>query len=211
MLNRNLDLDITDFVAVGFKGVMDAVDAVGGIYIDIDEGELKHINNYQLSMYENLKAEYIPVKETGYQKVNGLQAMAYCRIRQIGNDFQRTERQKEVLLAVVEEAKQLDIKKLTKIVDNVFGNIYTSVDLEDILVLLGDLNAYEITDEGGFPAPEYRSNVLIGGNVGSSIVCTDLEAAVSDVHLKLFDDDQYEASEMVREVQQTIVENLKYN
>ena len=97
MLNTNLDMDITDFVTVGFKGLKDVVDALGGVEIEITQGEISHLNNYQYSMAEDMKIDYTPVKEPGLQTLNGLQAVAYCRIRQIGNDFQRTERQRTVL------------------------------------------------------------------------------------------------------------------
>ena len=207
MLNMNLDLAITDFVAVGFKGVMDAVNAVGGVYIYIDEGELQHINNYQISIAENLKIDYKPVTKAGYQKVDGLQATAYCRIRYVGNyDFQRTERQREVLQAMLEEAKGMEVDKLTKLASDVFGDVYTSVDLEEIITLLSDIASYTIVDEGGFPSEEYRANASLAG-VGSSVVCTDLEAAVADMHSKLYQKENYQVSEALKSISSVIHKN----
>lgn len=52
MLNTNMDLDITDYVTVGFGGLIDAVDALGGIEIEVTEAEISHLNNYQLCMAE---------------------------------------------------------------------------------------------------------------------------------------------------------------
>lgn len=207
MLNMNLDLAITDFVAVGFKGVKDAVDAVGGIYIDISAAELEHINNYQISIAENLKTSYTPITETGYQKVDGLQATAYCRIRHSDNDFKRTERQREVLTAVLEEAKRLDITTLTKIVTDVVGDFYTSVDLEEIIDLVSDLSSYTLVDEGGFPMKEYLTTGSLGKGVGDSVICTDLEAAVSELHRIFFDEENYEPSETVKGISKVIYEN----
>ena len=207
MLNMNLDLAITDFVAVGFKGVIDAVDAVGGIYIDISAAELEHINNYQISIAENLKTTYTPIKETGYQKVNGIQAMSYCRIRHSDNDFKRTERQREVLTAVLEEAKKLEITTLTKIVKNVVGDFYTSIDLDEIIELVSDISSYTLVDEGGFPMKEYLITGSLGKGVGDSVVCTDLEAAVSELHKIFFDEEDYEPSETVKKISDVIYEN----
>ena len=45
MLNANLDLDIQDFIAIGYEGLKGVVDGLGGVYLDVDEEELKHINN----------------------------------------------------------------------------------------------------------------------------------------------------------------------
>ena len=67
MLNMNLDMNITDFVTVGFAGLTDAVDALGGVMIDVDDSEISHLNNYQLCIAEDLKRSYTPVKDTGYQ------------------------------------------------------------------------------------------------------------------------------------------------
>jgi LCP family protein required for cell wall assembly len=207
MLNMNLDLAITDFVAVGFKGVKDAVDAVGGIYIDISAAELEHINNYQISIAENLKTTYTPITTTGYQKVDGLQATAYCRIRHSDNDFKRTERQREVLTAVLEEAKKLEIATLTKIVKNVVGDFYTSIDIEEIVDLVSDLSSYTLVDAGGFPMNEYLVTGSLGQGVGDSVVCTDLEAAVSELHKIFFDEEDYEPSETVKEISDVIYKN----
>ena len=209
MLNMNLDLAITDFVAVGFKGVTDAVDAVGGIYIDISAAELEHINNYQISIAENLKTTYTPITETGYQKVNGLQATAYCRIRHSDNDFKRTQRQREVLAAVLEEAKDLDITTLTKIVNDVLGDFYTSIDLDEIITLVSDLSSYTLIDEGGFPMTDYLTTGSLGKGVGDSVICTDLEAAVAELHRIFFDEEDYEPSETVKEISDTIYKNTK--
>ncbi len=69
MLNMNLDMDITDFVAVGYKGLIHVIDGLGGVYIEVDSEELKHINNYQISIAAVLKCDYVPVTETGLQQI----------------------------------------------------------------------------------------------------------------------------------------------
>ena len=114
MLNMNLDMDITNFVTVGYKGLSEVIDGLGGVYIDVDSEELKHINNYQVDVSNVLKCEYTPVTEPGYQLLNGVQATAYCRIRQTkGDDFQRAARQREVIQAIEEQAKKMDLATLT--------------------------------------------------------------------------------------------------
>ncbi len=205
MLNMNLDLDITDFVAVGFKGVTDCVNAVGGVYIDVDEAELKHINSYVETIADNINEKYTPVKTTGYQKLNGLQATAYCRIRYTaGDDFKRTERQREVLKAILDQAKKMDVASLTKIANNVFGNVATSIDLDEIIELLGDIASYTMVDEGGFPSLDYRTTASLGKGIGDSVLCTDLEEAVIDFHERFFANEEYKPSETLKEISQEI-------
>ena len=118
MLNMNLDMNITDFVTVGFAGLADTIDALGGVDIEVDESEVSHLNNYQLCIAEDLKREYTPVTQTGYQRLDGLQATGYCRIRYTaGDDFKRAERQREVLSAVADQAKKASLPKLTESAD----------------------------------------------------------------------------------------------
>ncbi|MCD7806141.1 MAG: LCP family protein [Lachnospiraceae bacterium] len=201
MLNMNLDLDITDFVAVGFKGMVDAVNALGGVWIEVDETELQHINNYQIGISENLNTSYTPVTSSGYQLLDGIQATAYCRIRYGGgDDYKRTERQREVLLAMLDQAKTMDVTTLTKLVNNVFGNVYTSIELSEIISLLSDLSSYSVVNDGGFPFEEYRTSATMGNNIGSVVICTDLEAAVTEFHHLFFGDYEYEPSDELKEI-----------
>lgn len=197
MLNMNLDLNITDFVTVGFAGLTDTIDALGGVYIDVDEEELKHINNYQYCMAEDLKRSYNEVTTTGYQLLDGLQATAYCRIRYTaGSDFKRAERQREVLQAVADVAKKANVSSLTSIANNVFDEIYTSLDLSEIVELLGGITKYSIVADEGFPREDLRTT----GNIGSSgncVVPVSLADNVKWLHEFLFNETSYEVSDDV--------------
>ena len=199
MLNMNLDMDITNFITVSYKGLIQVIDGLGGIYVDVDSEELKHINNYQIGISEILETDYIPVEKEGYQLLNGMQATAYCRIRHTkGNDFKRTARQREVLMAIEEKAKETDLVTLTGILDDCIGDIYTTIDSKDILELLGNINNYRISDEAGFP----RNDLMAGANIGAKGACiipTNLEENVVWLHQYLFDDEDYTASDTVKE------------
>lgn len=199
MLNMNLDMDITDFVTVGYRGLSEVIDGLGGIYIDVDSEELKHINNYQIGIAEVLKCDYNKVTESGYQLLDGLQATAYCRIRYTkGDDFKRASRQREVLKAIEEQAKKADAATLVKVFNNVIGDVYTSIDSDTILELIGNIANYRIVDEGGFPEESMRTVANIGAK-GSSVVPIDLESNVVWLHQFLFDDDDYSVTDSVLE------------
>ncbi len=205
MLNANFDLDITDFVAVGFEGLMEVIDELGGIYIEIDEEEIPYVNGYQLSMAVDMGIGYTEVTEAGYQLVNGLQAVAYCRIRAIGSDFARTERQREVLLAIMDVAQQTDLATLTKVINVGAQYIATSIDLEEIVEMAGQIGNYYITDEGGVPTADQR--VFADLSCGDSIVTTDLTVTASYLHEVLFGQTDYEVSENLQTISDTIAEN----
>lgn len=199
MLNMNLDMDITDFVAVGYQGLSSVIDGLGGVYIDVDEEERFHLNNYQIGVSSVLKCEYEPVNEAGYQLLNGLQATAYCRIRATrGDDFKRTARQREVIKAIEEQAKKTDLVTLTKVFNDCIGSVYTSIDSEDILELLANITKYSIVEEEGFPQADLRTVGNIGAK-GSCVIPLDLEANVVWLHKFLFDDEDYVVTENVKQ------------
>ena len=197
MLNMNLDLNITDFITVGFQGLTDAIDALGGVWIDVDEEEIKHINNYQMCIAENLKRPYTEVTSTGYQLLDGLQATAYCRIRYTkGDDYMRTFRQREVIKACMEQAKKANVTSLNKIAEAVFPEVYTSLNLEEILTVLGEVAQYKIVADDGLPFEQFRGSGTIGAN-GSCVVPVDLASNVKELHRFLFDETDYQVSEEI--------------
>ena len=204
MLNMNLDLDITDFVTVGYKGLSEVINGLGGIYIDVDSEELKHINNYQIGIAEVLKCDYNKVTETGYQLLDGLQATAYCRIRYTkGDDFKRASRQREVIMAIEEQAKKADAATLVKVFNDVIGDVYTSISSDTILELIGNIANYQIVDQSGFPEESMRTVANVGAK-GSSVIPLDLESNVVWLHQFLFDDQSYEVTDSVREYSEKI-------
>lgn len=204
MLNMNLDMDITDFVTVGYQGLADVVDGLGGVYIDVDDVERKHLNNYMIDIAEVLKCDYEPVTTTGYQLLDGIQTAAYCRIRYTaGDDFKRASRHREVLMAIEEQAKKADLTTLTKAFNEAIDDVYTSLSQETLLELIKNIANYQIVDEGGFPEESMRTVANIGAK-GSSVIPVDLESNVVWLHQFLFDDVEYTVSDSVKAYGQQI-------
>ena len=204
MLNTNLDLDIKEFVTVGFDGLAATIDALGGVWLDVDEEELLHINNYQKTMAEDMKVAWTPVENTGYQLLNGLQATAYCRIRyRSGNDFARAASQREVILAIAEQARKADLQTLVKIANDVSPYVYTSFSLDEIIALLGDISKYQIVDQAGFPKADMRGSDILGAK-GSCVFGIDLVDNVKWLHEYLFEDTDYQPSPEVVEYSNVI-------
>ena len=213
MLNMNLDMNITDFVTVGFGGLKDVIDAVGGVDIDVDEAELQHINNYQLTMADNLKLSgYTEVTHTGMQHLNGLQATAYCRIRYTtGWDYMRAARQREVLMATIEKAKTCSPATLISALDAIAPEIYTSLDItKDVPAMIADLPKYYIQEEdvsqmgNGFPQQDMRTSGQISAALGDCVVPRTLSDTVVWLHHFLFEDEDYSVSQQVQTISNKI-------
>lgn len=215
MINMNTDLYLTDYITVGFEGLIKAVDALGGVELEVTEKEIPHLNNYQISMvgtsedgvnFTAQEGSYIPVTEPGMQTLNGLQATAYCRIRYIGDDFQRAERQRNLITAMLEKSKTSSLNDLRKAAEAVIPYISTSLDVEDILTMLSVVGDYEVTVSDGFPFAGMRNGGTMSG-VGAFVVATDLEQNVKKLHELLYNDADYEPSDELKSFSRTIEEN----
>ncbi|SER76112.1 transcriptional attenuator, LytR family [Butyrivibrio fibrisolvens] len=210
MLNMNLDLNITDFITVGFEGLVDVIDALGGIDIELTDAEVKHLNDYQKIMARQQGKEYIAVTQAGYQHLNGLQATAYCRIRYTsGDDFKRTERQREVLEKVFEAASKASLSELNSIIDAVTDEIYTSLSTSEILGYVSNITSYSIVDTTGIPTSDMRTGATVGRK-GSCVIPVTLEANVIWLHEYLFGEENYSPSSKVLEYSEKIQSDSGY-
>ena len=204
MLNMNLDLDITDYVTVGFGGLIDSVDALGGIEMEVTDAEISHLNNYQLTMSEELGVDYIPVKESGRQLLNGMQATAYCRIRYTkGDDFRRAERQRDVLTAMMEKAKTASVSSLKQMVTAILPEVETSLGVNEIINVLGSVAGYNVVASDGFPFADGRTGANVGSK-GSCVIPDDLEENVIKLHELLYPETAYKPSRQVSSISDEI-------
>ncbi|MBQ8527286.1 MAG: LCP family protein [Lachnospiraceae bacterium] len=186
MLNMNLDMNITDYVTVGWAGVADTIDALGGIEIDVDSAEISHLNNYQVETSKSLgKSSFERVTNTGMQTLNGIQAVSYCRIRYTaGDDFKRAERQQEVIQAILDKAKNGNIASLNKAANTIFEEISTSLSFKEVMELLSDVASYSIGATGGFPNEQYRTTGSVGP--ASCVISTNIKEDVVQLHQFMF-------------------------
>lgn len=198
MLNKNLDLNISDYAVVGFEGIAKIVDAVGGVEIDVQQDEIEHLNNYQLTMSQETGMEDIPVTQPGLQTLNGLQATAYCRIRYTeGNDFRRTERQREVLTKVFEKIKKNPAKALAS-ANALMSYVKTSMNMGELFTLGIQAFRFNIGESTGFPNESLRTVGYIGDQ--SCVIPVTLAKNVTWLHEELFGDTGYTPSQTVQDI-----------
>ena len=209
MLNRNLDLDIQYYVSVDFAALTETVDLLGGIMIDVDESEIEHLNNYTVETSEVTGVETEKLTETGYQLLDGVQATSYCRIRYTaGDDFKRTERQREVILEIANKAKEADITEINDIINAVFPMVATNYTNGQLLEMAPQLLEYDIVDTVGFPFD--RETGTISGK-GSCVIPVNLESNVIQLHEYLFGNDGYTPSQQVQDISDQIVSDTGYD
>lgn len=203
MLNANLDLDIRDYVCVDWAAVIQAVDALGGVEIDVTSAEVKYINKYVKDMQKEIGSDGTQITGKGLQTLNGAQATAYARIRYTsGNDFKRASRQRILIGAMLDKAKQADLGTLIDICNVVFDHISTSLDLSEILSLVKHVTSYEISSTTGFPFEMTAKDL----SIGSTVVPIGLADDVSKLHEYMFGTVDYQPSMTVQAISDTIIE-----
>lgn len=204
MLNRNLDLDIEDYVVVDFQAVTEAIDLLGGVEVEIDAAEAKWMDFYINETAQVTGHEAHSITQPGVYTLDGVQATSYCRIRYTaGDDFKRAQRQREVISKMVAKAKQADLLTINKIIDSVLDDISTNFTAGEMVSLASQMMSYELADTTGFPFHLTTAN--LGGKKGSVVVPCDLVTNVTDLHKYLFNDYNYTPSNTVTSFSQAIV------
>lgn len=153
-INQNFEMDIKDYINVDFYTAAKIVDALGGVEINVKQPELSFLNNYldEIAVYEKIPAVHL--NNPGLQKLTGRQTVAYTRIRGVGNgDYERTERQRSVLIALFSKMKSSGQEMLPVLASQVMPNLETSMGTFAMMSFAGGvLNAKSKTvDQARFP------------------------------------------------------------
>lgn len=231
MINRNLDMDIKDYVMVNWAALIDIVDSVGGVDIEITQMEQRWTNRYlvdtskatgvsyeELDVYddddtklsdEELSMDSDKMNTRRMAHMDGIQATAFARVRYGDGkaDYGRTERQRKVIEQIVAKAKKFDIGRLNSILTAVTKNLSTSFDINEILNLATSITKYKFTMvDGGFP---FTRNDQIrskdGWKFADPVIPVTLESNVVKFHEKLFDSTDYTPSTTVKNISEKII------
>ncbi|MBM7583383.1 LCP family protein required for cell wall assembly [Caldicoprobacter guelmensis] len=189
-VNTNFDLDIRYYVTVDFFGLEKIIDQVGGIPIDVKKQEIPYINSCIAELNSlNKNTKPVPMlTQPGLQTLNGRQAVAYARVRKVGNaDFERTERQRRVLIELFKKAKNLSPLKLPGLISATLPYVETNLPKTEILSLgisvLGfknkDILQYRIPADGTFKS-QYID--------GMAVLVPDLEKNKALLHDFIYGD-----------------------
>ena len=207
-LNENLDLNITDFVTVNFDAVADAVDALGGIKMKITSAEVQYINDYidETSIVTGKQSEHIT--SAGTYTLDGVQAVAYSRIRYTsGGEHKRTERMRDVIIAMIEKLKTKSVTQINKIADKILPKVYTNLELTDLVSMLPALASFNVAESIGWP---YDNKGAMINEISYGVPVT-LESNVEKLHKEVFEDEDYEVPEKVKTISDKIVRKSGYS
>lgn len=206
-LNTNLDLNIKEFVTVNFDSVAEAVDQLGGITLTLTQEEVEYANDYigETARVTGKDANYID--SAGTQTVDGVQAVAYSRIRYTsGGDYKRTERMRTVIEAMLNKLKTKSIGEINALADSILPKVYTNLNTNDILSLVPSVASFNITESIGWPY-ETRG-ITLDRWYGVPVT---LESNVEKLHQEEFEDPDYTVPESIQEISDEIINRTGYS
>ncbi|MBQ8639591.1 MAG: LCP family protein [Lachnospiraceae bacterium] len=183
-LRSNYGVLINNYASVDFNSMSTIVDLVGGVDIDVSADEARVANNYikEICQLQGRDPNAYYLQGGGVIHLNGIQAVAYARIRYVGNaDYQRTERQREVLSGILNKSKSLSVTQLTNLANQMLPLITHNIDQGTVLSLVAripELMGYTIvTDRVPYDGLYYGSNEML---------VPDFQQTISRLHATIY-------------------------
>lgn len=168
-LEDNYRLDIDNYASVDFDTMAEIIDLIGGVEITVTDAESELMYSYATSI-----GETSGITGAGTYQLTGAEAVAYMRIRYVGNaDYQRTQRQRDVLQAVFAAAKEMDKAELASLAEDVVEKLDHDVaplQMLRLLALVPELTEFEMV-ENRIPYDDlyYSQNEMLVPNFEATI------------------------------------------
>lgn len=138
-INSNLGLNISEYVTVNFKGLINVINKIGGIELTISKEEKDYINEFVHESYELTGKSTQLLSSYGKVKLTGEQALTHARNRTVGNDFTREERQRDVLTAVMNKVSTMSLTQIWDMSDSILEEVKTNLDVKECMGIASDV------------------------------------------------------------------------
>ena len=209
MINRNLGLDIDEYVMINWYGVATCINQLGGVEMTIPNEQVRRwVNGYLTETNEKTGIWAPQFEAPGTYLMTGTQAVSFCRIRYGGwNDDGRTANQREVITKMVDKAKAMaktDPAALIEVAETGLTNVKTNLKLAEIVYLACQIGDYNIVGSTHFPK-EWDSGHFLGNyaskyNIADPLVAYDFAQEVKNLHSFLFNDNDYQPSDFINQI-----------
>ena len=208
-LNTNLDMNIQDFVALDLNEFREFIDALGGIWVDVQETEEKYNESIMVALSALEIDEPIVLKQ-GYQLLNGTQLAWYCvYLERYCNREDKENPLPDIFIAIHKQMQNADRETLEQAVNVFTSGVYTSLDVEMMRESMTNISNYNCNGMSGASFPQrdmrYVGNI---GALGTCVVPDDLETNVKWLHQFLFGQENYDVTSSVKEYSERIKERL---
>ncbi len=187
-INQNFGLDIAHYAQVDFSQMANLIGALGGVVIDVKEKELRELNKFIGEYCRAANTPECPVEQAGPQRLNGIQAMSYGRIRKggTGDDWGRVERQAVVLEAMFQRVQGMSLPELTELAPKMLKYVTSDLSLMQITGLAAGLLRH------GMPEIDHARIPVDGtwdyGGKHQQYIVFDLEKASARLYDYIYND-----------------------
>lgn len=207
-INKNFDLNISQYVTVNWKALAKAIDILGGIDVDVTNAEIRQINEYGVEVSKVTGYKFHELSSgAGERHLIGEQAVAFARIRNVtrdgeGHDIARATRQRKVIQAMLSAAKDASLSELNNLLSEVLPMAATNISFSEALSLASDVGSFTISDQACFPFDYIDQEV----KTTAYVYFHTLTSNVSELHKFLFGEENYSPSSTVRGISDYIDE-----
>lgn len=194
-LNTMFDLDISEYVSINFFKLAQVIDLVGGVEIEIVDNEISQLNGCTVEICMGLgkDSEDYKITKAGKQHLNGIQAVAFSRIRYTSNvlgtnnDYGRTDRQRMVMGQLFKKALAMPKSEYLKLVKPILSSCESSLTYMEVVdVAINVLSNNSGFSEARVPMTEY---IMPSPNAGvGSVVYFDINYAAKMINAFIYDD-----------------------
>ena len=204
-LNKNLDLNITDYITFSWKAVAEAIHILGGVDVEITKAEYRYINSFITETVESTGIGSHQLDGPGMHHLDGVQAVAYGRLRLMDSDYARTERQRKIIELAFAKAKEADYATLNNVLVTVLPQVSHNLDFGDLTNVALNISKYHIGETQGFPTERSDANM---GSKGLCVIPRTLVSNVSQLHTFLFGDENYQPTSTVQQISDKILSDV---
>lgn len=166
-IENNFKIPIDSYAKVDFFSFMGIIDKLGGVPITVTQEELGYLNGYiaEINTLQGLPVNDGQLAQAGSYQLNGKQALAYSRIRYIGTDFARTERQRTVLDGLFQQLKTASPKELYEVAATILPDITTNIGNMDLTKMIAKSVFYMKYDiiQNRIPMDGTWNDLVVGG------------------------------------------------
>ena len=171
-IEQNFGIHVDHTIEVSFESFPRIIDGFGGVEVDVTEAEAEYMTR---------EIGYIGDIEPGLQTLDGMETLAYARIRKIDGDRQRAARQRTVITALINKCRNLSLSEMNHAAEYVLPCIITDMTNEEItkyilelLPILKDLKLNSITcpvDNETLPHSMWGKTIDLYGYQSSVLEC----------------------------------------
>lgn len=183
-INENFALNLEHYISLNFYGMIDIVNAMGGVTLEISDAEAGQINQRIQQEFANTGT---PRAKGGYVTLDGVQALCFTRIRNLDNDFGRTGRQRRLLTAMMGQMKNTSLPELLSFAGVCLEHSTTNIGLDVFAAIALSVLGSGMTgfEELSLPSPGNYQNATMEGH---SCVTFDPAQATQELHSFIYGD-----------------------